>query len=168
MHIASIGQNHSGFAQNPHIQDIKGSEEVNASIISGLRAPRGHFYLSMCRELTIYLCLASLPGVVTNDIIETARNRAHQQFADFREELRRINARITNSQIQSRNRRFPRNLNLPQPLQKIVSWDGHIAAYQHIHILRLVIFYNDDFGIVMNDKIPSRREKLRTWLLEQV
>jgi hypothetical protein len=47
-------------------------------------------------------------------------------------------------------------------------WDGHIAAFQHIHILRLVIFYNDDFGIVMNDKIPSRREKLRTWLLEQV
>ena len=35
MHIASIGQNHSGFAQNPHIQDIKGSEEVNASIIIG-------------------------------------------------------------------------------------------------------------------------------------
>ena len=116
MHITSIGQNHPGFAQNPHIQDIKGSEEVNASIIIGTpvnplaaadaastvkhisgaecegfffffvesinacafgRAPRGHFYLSMCRELTIYLCLASLPGVVTNDIIETARNRAH-------------------------------------------------------------------------------------------
>jgi hypothetical protein len=50
-------------------------ESINACAFG--RAPRGHFYLFMCRELTIYLCLASLPGVVTNDIIETARNRAH-------------------------------------------------------------------------------------------
>ena len=45
-------------------------------------------------------------------------------------------------------------------------WDGHIEAYQHIHILRAVVFYNDDFGIVVGDQMPVRREKLRTWLLE--
>lgn len=35
------------------------------------------FYLFMCRELTIDLCLGSLPGVVTSEVIETARNREH-------------------------------------------------------------------------------------------
>ena len=47
-------------------------------------------------------------------------------------------------------------------------WDGHIGAYQQIHILRLVIFYNDNFGIVVNDDMPTRREKVKTWLEEQV
>ena len=109
--IASIGQIHPEFAQNPHIRDIRLFEGVNASAIIGtpvnpLAAADAAstvkillgvesegfffscgvhqrvctmrtFYLFMCRELTIDLCLGSLPGVVTSEVIETARNREH-------------------------------------------------------------------------------------------
>jgi len=31
-----------------------------------------------------------------------------------------------------------------------------VDAYQHIDILRLVVFYNDDFGILPGDQLPER------------
>jgi hypothetical protein len=45
-------------------------------------------------------------------------------------------------------------------------WNPQIDAYQHLDILRLVIFYNDDFGIVAGDPVHVRRQQVRTWLVE--
>lgn len=47
------------------------------------------------------------------------------------------------------------------------AWNGHIDEYLHVDILRAVIFYNDDFGIVPGDSMVLRREKFRNWLSEQ-
>ena len=44
--------------------------------------------------------------------------------------------------------------------------NGHIDEYLHVDILRAVIFYNDDFGIVPGDSMVLRREKFRNWLSE--
>jgi hypothetical protein len=47
-------------------------------------------------------------------------------------------------------------------------FNPNIDEYQDADILRLVIFYNDDFGIALADTVAIRRLKLRTWLLDQV
>ncbi|KAI0247079.1 hypothetical protein BJV78DRAFT_1364394 [Lactifluus subvellereus] len=49
---------------------------------------------------------------------------------------------------------------LPNP------WDPDIEGYSHANILKLVVFYNDDFGIVPADRLRTRRGKVRTWLLD--
>jgi hypothetical protein len=46
-------------------------------------------------------------------------------------------------------------------------WNPDIDAYQLLDILKLVIFYNDDFGIIAGDPVARRRYKVRNWLLEQ-
>jgi hypothetical protein len=45
-------------------------------------------------------------------------------------------------------------------------WNPNIDAYQHLDILQLIIFYNDDFGIIAGDPITTRRSKVRTWLID--
>jgi len=48
------------------------------------------------------------------------------------------------------------------------NWDAHIMGYSDIDIIRLVIFYNDDFGIVANDVESRRKEKLILWFTEWI
>lgn len=45
-------------------------------------------------------------------------------------------------------------------------WNANIDAYQLVDILRLVIFYNDNLGINVQDLISDRRQKVREWLAE--
>jgi hypothetical protein len=45
-------------------------------------------------------------------------------------------------------------------------WNANINAYQLVDILRLVIFYNDNLGINVQDLISDRRQKVREWLAE--
>ena len=46
------------------------------------------------------------------------------------------------------------------------AFNANIFEYRHQDILRLIIFYNDDFGIVPGDGIPLRIQKFRHFLLE--
>lgn len=46
-------------------------------------------------------------------------------------------------------------------------WNPNLDTYQHLDILQLVIFYNDDFSIIAGDPIATRIYKVRTWLVEQ-
>ena len=41
---------------------------------------------------------------------------------------------------------------------------GKIANYQHQNILNLILFYNDNFGI-LNDNISTRQNKVHSFLL---
>jgi hypothetical protein len=41
-----------------------------------------------------------------------------------------------------------------------------VDGYQHIDIYKLIIFYNDSFGIVLGDPLHERKRKIRTWLME--
>ena len=45
-------------------------------------------------------------------------------------------------------------------------WDHRTSGYHVNTILKLIIFYNDDFGIVADDGIAEKREKLNAWLLD--
>jgi hypothetical protein len=47
-------------------------------------------------------------------------------------------------------------------------WNPDLCSYQHLDILKLVIFYNDDFGIVAGDLLSVRIFKVRLWLLEKL
>ena len=49
------------------------------------------------------------------------------------------------------------------PVGAVLPWDfnSKFGNYTHATILRLVIFYNDDFGIVAGDPVEVRREKLQ-------
>jgi hypothetical protein len=38
------------------------------------------------------------------------------------------------------------------------------TSYSHSYILDLMIFYNDDFGIVLGDSIADRMAVLHKWL----
>ena len=46
-------------------------------------------------------------------------------------------------------------------------WNQEIESYELLDILKLVIFYNDDFRIVVGDPLSTMIFKLRIWLLEQ-
>jgi hypothetical protein len=43
-------------------------------------------------------------------------------------------------------------------------WDPNIARYTHTQILKLIIFYNDSFGIDQGDHLGVRKLKLHNWL----
>ena len=43
-----------------------------------------------------------------------------------------------------------------------------VDSYQHIDVLQLIIFYNDDFGIQVGDQLPERKRKVRNWLMEHM
>jgi hypothetical protein len=45
-------------------------------------------------------------------------------------------------------------------------WNPNVNAYQFMDILRLIIFYNDDFGINAGDLVDAMRQKVRNWLVE--
>lgn len=63
------------------------------------------------------------------------------------------------------------NFNFDQPNQIYdvgttpPQFDGSIANYQHIDILNLIVFYNDDFGIVNSDNLGARQNKVLSFLL---
>ena len=46
-------------------------------------------------------------------------------------------------------------------------WNGYMGGYTHAAILRLVIFYNNDVGINLQDRLPARKAKLKGWLTDQ-
>jgi hypothetical protein len=46
-------------------------------------------------------------------------------------------------------------------------WNSNIEAYQLEDVFRLVIFYNDDFGINAGDHVSVRRRKVLAWLVEE-
>jgi len=46
------------------------------------------------------------------------------------------------------------------------NFNHNLTSYNHGDILRLIIFYNDDFGIVQADTIPSRIDSFRRFLSE--
>lgn len=43
-------------------------------------------------------------------------------------------------------------------------FDNNISAYTHAQILDLIIFYNDDFGIVPGEALSSRQNKVLYFL----
>ncbi|KAF8868333.1 hypothetical protein CPB85DRAFT_1448446 [Mucidula mucida] len=45
-------------------------------------------------------------------------------------------------------------------------FQGGLASYSNAEILRMIIFYNDDFGIVLNDSLAMRIDKFRSYLSE--
>ena len=47
-------------------------------------------------------------------------------------------------------------------------FNSNIDSYQHIDILRLVVFYNDDFGINVGDQLFERKHNVRIWLTEHL
>jgi len=47
-------------------------------------------------------------------------------------------------------------------------FNSNVDSYQHVDILRLVVFYNDDFGIHAGDNLLERKFKLRLWLTEHL
>jgi len=49
------------------------------------------------------------------------------------------------------------------PVGAVPPWHFNSNNYTHAAILRLVIFYNDDFGIVAGDLLDVRKEKLRSF-----
>jgi hypothetical protein len=65
---------------------------------------------------------------------------------------------------------LPQNLQAYQPQAETGStppnWNPQVIAYRDSDILRLVIFYNDDFGIVAGDTLATMREKIVSWLVE--
>ena len=46
-------------------------------------------------------------------------------------------------------------------------WNSNADTLRLVDILKLVIFYNDDFGINVDDPINIKRKKVREWLLGQ-
>jgi hypothetical protein len=40
----------------------------------------------------------------------------------------------------------------------------NLSTYQHLDILNLIIFYNEDFGVVPHDSLGTRIEKFRQFL----
>jgi len=46
------------------------------------------------------------------------------------------------------------------------NFNPNLPSYTHDDILQLIIFYNDDFGIVQADRIPSRIDSFRRFLSE--
>jgi hypothetical protein len=46
------------------------------------------------------------------------------------------------------------------------NFNADFTTYRHDDILHLIIFYNDDFGIVQADTLPSRVESFRRFLVE--
>ncbi|KAK0477310.1 hypothetical protein IW261DRAFT_1285824, partial [Armillaria novae-zelandiae] len=44
------------------------------------------------------------------------------------------------------------------------NFDGRIAKYSNEDILKMIIFYNDKFGIVRNDNLPERIDKFHLFL----
>jgi len=47
-------------------------------------------------------------------------------------------------------------------------WIPRLHAYTHLYILRLVIFYNDDLGIEAGDNLDVRKEKVHSWLIDEL
>ncbi|KAF8870938.1 hypothetical protein CPB85DRAFT_1353299 [Mucidula mucida] len=45
-------------------------------------------------------------------------------------------------------------------------FQGGLASYSNAEILRMIVFYNDDFGIVLNDSLAMRIDKFRSYLSE--
>lgn len=43
-------------------------------------------------------------------------------------------------------------------------WDPAIDGWSHARILRIIEFYNQDFGIVLADDLATRKSKVRDWL----
>jgi hypothetical protein len=46
-------------------------------------------------------------------------------------------------------------------------WNPNIYAYQLADVIRLVIFYNENFGIHAVDSVAVRRKKVHDWLVEE-
>jgi len=44
------------------------------------------------------------------------------------------------------------------------NFNHNITSYNHNEILRLIIFYNNDFGILQGDTVPSRIDRFRRFL----
>lgn len=43
--------------------------------------------------------------------------------------------------------------------------DPSIDNYQHLEFLKLILFYNEDLGIVAGNGVPDRRKAMRKWLI---
>jgi hypothetical protein len=44
------------------------------------------------------------------------------------------------------------------------AFNRHIANYQHGDIVKMIVFYNDDFGILVGDLVGTRVDKFRYFL----
>jgi hypothetical protein len=44
------------------------------------------------------------------------------------------------------------------------NFNDNLPSYNHGDILQLIIFYNDDFGIVQGNTLPSRIDSFRRFL----
>ena len=46
------------------------------------------------------------------------------------------------------------------------NFNPNIEAYKHLDICKLVVFYNETFGILPQDDLPARIKKFRRFLSE--
>ena len=44
-------------------------------------------------------------------------------------------------------------------------FDPSIDSYQHLEFLKLILFYNEDLGIVAGNGVHDRRKAVRNWLI---
>jgi len=44
-------------------------------------------------------------------------------------------------------------------------FDPSIDNYQHLKFLKLILFYNEDIGIVAGNGVPDHRKAMRNWLI---
>jgi hypothetical protein len=57
------------------------------------------------------------------------------------------------------------NVNAPPAIGMAPAWfEGNIHTVQHIDILKLICFYNEDLGIVVEDDLRECRRKLVKYL----
>ncbi|KAK0438554.1 hypothetical protein EV421DRAFT_950689 [Armillaria borealis] len=52
----------------------------------------------------------------------------------------------------------------PPNVGSLPSFNGQIGTYSHLEILKMIIFYNDNFGITWSDSLPERIDKFRSFL----
>jgi hypothetical protein len=46
-------------------------------------------------------------------------------------------------------------------------WNSNIEGYMKDDFLKLVIYYNEDFGIYVEDTTADRRRNVRAWLCDE-
>jgi len=60
----------------------------------------------------------------------------------------------------------PANGNPPLIGSTPANFNPKIDGYRHLDILRMMVFYNETFGIGVQDDLPTRAEKFRMFLTQ--
>ncbi|KAF8231427.1 hypothetical protein L208DRAFT_1398885, partial [Tricholoma matsutake] len=154
--VPSVTQIHPAIANNPNILNVQAFQGVHASKAIGTPVDP---LAVIDVEGTIEVLSAfkrTLPGVITDPIIETAKNYALLEFG-----LQPGVGVFTDGDGHNLALTICGQAALPAAAQKFQPNAAHLDIFQ------LVIFYNDNFEIIAGDPVAMRRYKVCTWLVEQ-